>query len=331
MATSNPHDRFADAVFRDPAEAGVVFRAVLPPALVQELDFARAELQPRLFTSDELRQRRSDFLFRVPLRAGGEVFLLALLEHQSTVDPLMAARLLVYAGRALDRFLREHPEANEVPALIPVVLFHGEGGWNAATELFELYALPEDLRPVVRDYVPALRYAVDDLDSASDDELRQRDGPVLARLALIVLRHAQELRTAADPAATMRSLAAAVGDLLRQVLDRTGRTVVFRYMLELVELPAEEGEEILVQAMPEPMKEDVVTAADQLRAEGKREGEREGERRVLLRLLKKGFGPLPSWVEGRVRGASDAEVEAWTDRVLSASTLSEVFSEDASA
>jgi len=321
MTTPNPHDRFADAVFRDPAEAAVVFRAVLPSALVRELDFARAELQPRLFTSDELRQRRSDFLFRVPLRAGGEVFLLALLEHQSTVDPLMAARLLVYAGRALDRFLREHPGAREVPALIPVVLFHGEGGWTAATELFELYALPEDLRPVVRGYVPALRYAVDDLDAASDDALLQRAGPTLARLALILMRHAHELRVARDPAAVARSLPDVVGDLLRRVLDRTGRTVALRYILEVVDTPADEVERVLVQAMPEPVKEDVVTAADQLRAEGSRQ---------LLLVQLRSLGPLPPELEERVRAAPPEEIERWALRVPKAKRLDDVFGERAS-
>ena len=101
-----PHDRFAKAVFSDPEQAALVFRAVLPPELIATLDFEAAELQESLFTDDELTERRTDLLFRVPLRDGGEVYMLTLLEHQSSVDPTMAARMLVYAARAVDRILQ---------------------------------------------------------------------------------------------------------------------------------------------------------------------------------------------------------------------------------
>ncbi len=188
-----------------------------------------------------------------------EAYLLALLEHQSSVDPIMAARVLVYVGRAIDRHLREHPNARRVPAVIPVVLYHGKGRWTAATDLFDLYALPEGAEVAFRGLVPSLRFLLDDLSRIPDEELRKRPGPVLARLALIVMRHAHELRLAEDPRQAMHEIAVSVGDLLQQVLDRTGRTGVFRYMLEIVELEAKEGEEILVRALPDKIKEDVVS------------------------------------------------------------------------
>jgi hypothetical protein len=240
----------------------------------------------------------------------------------------MAARVLVYVGRAIDRHLREHPGAKRIPAVIPVVLFHGEGGWTAAADLLDLYALPDDAKLSLQGVVPSLRFLLDDLSQVPDEELRARPGPVLARLALIVMRHAQELRTSNEPSETMRSLATSVGDLLQQVLDRTGRTVVFRYMLEIVELEPKEGEEILVKALPDKVKEDVVTAADQLRAEGERRGLLEGERRILLRLLRKAFGTIPAEVEQRIASASEAELETWSERVLSAQKLEDVFAGD---
>jgi Putative transposase, YhgA-like len=327
VTSPTPHDSFAQAVFSDPAQAEVVFRAVLPPALLAHLDFSQAELRPSLFQSDELTERRSDFLFRVPL-AGQDAYLLALLEHQSKVDRLLAARILIYAGRALDRHLREHPNARAIPAVIPVVLYHGADGWSAATELFDLYALPDDAKPALRGLLPNLRFLLDDLSQVTDDELRQRPGPVLARLALIVMRHAQELRTAADPAAVTRSLAASVGDLLLQVLDRTGRTVVFRYILEIVELEPDVGEEILVQALPSQVKEDVVTAAEKLRAQGRVEGELKGMRNSLLRLLRRQLSSVSPEVEQKVANGTKAELEAWTDRVIGASSIEDVFAGD---
>jgi hypothetical protein len=317
MSTPTPHDAFAQAVFSDPEQAAVIFRTVLPEALLRRLDLAKAELQPSLFTSDELTGRRADFLFKVPLD-GEDAYLLTLLEHQSTVDGLLPARALIYAGRALDRHLRLHPHAQRVPAVIPIVLFHGEGGWTAATELFDLYALPDDLAPVLRHVVPSLGLLVDDLSATDDEHLRQRPGPVLARLALIVMRHAQALRTAPDPRTVLRALASSVGDLLQHVVERTGRTV---YMPELVELEPEEGEQVLVRALPAKVKEDVVTAAEKLRVQGRLAGKRS----LLLAQLTTKFGSVAAEIEARVEEADEGRLDEWARRVVTVDALDEVF------
>lgn len=55
------------------------------------------------------------------------------------------------------------------------------------------------------------------------------------------------------------------------------------------------------------------------------EGRQEGEARLLLRLLERRFGPLPPWVEQRVTAARSAQVEGWTDRLLDANSLDQVF------
>ena len=323
----NPHDRLAKAVFSDPAQAALVFQAVLPPALLGQLDLSAAELQDSLFTDDELKERRADLLFRVPFRDGGEVYVLTLLEHQSSVDPTMAARMLVYAGRAIDRILQRDRTPSAIPAVIPVVVYHGAEPWGAPTVLTDLYQLPGEAGAAFAGIVPTLRLLIDDLSQVADENLRQRPGPVLGRCALIVMRHAQDLLTAEDPARVLRSLAHSLRDLLQQVRDRTGRTVVFRYILEITELELAEGERILVEAMPEPVKEDVVTMADQLRAQGRQEGRLEGERRVVLRQLRKRFGSLSAEQEQLVAQANEQQLELWTDRVLSASSVDEVLAE----
>ena len=55
------------------------------------------------------------------------------------------------------------------------------------------------------------------------------------------------------------------------------------------------------------------------------EGRKEGERTVLARQLRRRFGTLPPAVRKRLAGASEAELEAWADNVLDASSLDEVF------
>ena len=61
------------------------------------------------------------------------------------------------------------------------------------------------------------------------------------------------------------------------------------------------------------------------RQQGRQEGIQQGEMSLLMRLLVRRFGALPSWAEQRLEQASLEDLERWADRVLDASTLAEVF------
>ncbi|MGE0708199.1 MAG: DUF4351 domain-containing protein [Planctomycetota bacterium] len=67
---------------------------------------------------------------------------------------------------------------------------------------------------------------------------------------------------------------------------------------------------------------------EEIRTKARQEGELEGERRLLLRQLRKRFGSLPADVEARIVAASEAELEQWAERVLSAQSLEGVFEDD---
>jgi predicted transposase YdaD len=58
---------------------------------------------------------------------------------------------------------------------------------------------------------------------------------------------------------------------------------------------------------------------------GRKEGERTGEERSLLKLLRARFGALPEAALARVRAADSAQLEAWFDRALNATTLDDVL------
>lgn len=58
---------------------------------------------------------------------------------------------------------------------------------------------------------------------------------------------------------------------------------------------------------------------------GRQEGQQEGEARLLLRLLTRRFGELPVDAVTRIQRANLPQLEAWSDRVLDARSLAEVF------
>ncbi len=66
---------------------------------------------------------------------------------------------------------------------------------------------------------------------------------------------------------------------------------------------------------------------EQGREIGLEQGISQGATSLLLRLLEHKFGPLPSDVRPRVQAASIHDVERWSERILDAGTLHDVFDE----
>lgn len=60
-------------------------------------------------------------------------------------------------------------------------------------------------------------------------------------------------------------------------------------------------------------------------AKGLETGRVEGQRDVLVRLLTLRFGELPESVRERVAKATAEDLSAWTDRVLTARAVGEIF------
>ena len=59
--------------------------------------------------------------------------------------------------------------------------------------------------------------------------------------------------------------------------------------------------------------------------QGLEQGLERGKREVLLRLVRRRFGELPEWVTTRLEAGSAAELDQWTERILVARDLDEMF------
>ena len=62
-------------------------------------------------------------------------------------------------------------------------------------------------------------------------------------------------------------------------------------------------------------------------AEGHTEGIQAGEKRMLLRLLERRFGKVPKTYQTRITAADADTLLLWSERVLFAQRLADVFSE----
>nr|MDT0662443.1 Rpn family recombination-promoting nuclease/putative transposase [Micromonospora sp. DSM 115978] len=321
---SNPHDAVFRRVLGESANAASHLRAVLPEAVIDRLDLSQLARVSGSFVDDTLRWRHSDLLFTAPLQ-GREALIYVVVEHQSSEDPLMPLRMLRYVIRVWDRYLGEHPEATRLPAVIPIVVHHNRRPWTGSTQVLDLLDLDPEVTGALLEYLPRLRFVLDDLSRVNEQALRARPVTPPVRMTLLLLKIASGNPNLAD------DLQRWTGDL-RAVLDQPGGidqfTSLLRYIQLVGETPAEDLHK-LVETLGPVAEEAYVTTAEMLRAEGAARGRAEGEARgraeALTQLLTLRFGPLPQATRGAVHAASIEQLEAWTARVLTADTLDHVL------
>ena len=72
-------------------------------------------------------------------------------------------------------------------------------------------------------------------------------------------------------------------------------------------------------------KEEIMGLMQKERDEGRQEGRQEGAASTLRRLLSLKFQKVPVWAEELLKDASQEDLDCWTDRVLVADAIEEVF------
>ena len=129
--------------------------------LAHHLDFATLERLPASFVTEHLGQRHADSLWKMQTVERRWLYLLVLLEFQSTVDSRMALRMLDYTIRVLQGLVRDELDPDgRFPPILPLVIYNGHGLWNAPTEVRDHFA-PAPLELV--GYLPSHRYLLLDL------------------------------------------------------------------------------------------------------------------------------------------------------------------------
>ncbi len=310
---------------------------------VAELDFTTLEKYPTVFVGDQLQERRDDVIWRV--RWGPEwLYIYILLEFQSQISPYMAVRFLGYLGLLYQDLIdgKQVAAGERLPPVLPVVLYNGQRPWTAAVEVADLIAPG----PVgLERYRPRLRYLLIEELAYADADLAAMRNLAAALFRLENSRDPEQIREVLTALAAWLN-APEQADLrhafviwLKQVffqarlpgvpLPELNDLEEMRAMLaeRLVEWTRDWKQQGLQEGLQEGLQKGLQEGLQEGLQKGLQEGLQKGEIKVLRRLLQRRFGELPPWVEPRLTGASVAELDRWTDRVLDAATLEAVFAE----
>jgi predicted transposase/invertase (TIGR01784 family) len=314
------HDHGYKRLFSHPEMVADLLRDFVHEDWVRDLDFSTLEMVPGSYVTRELRRRESDVVWRV--RRGEEpwLYIYLLVEFQSTVDPFMALRMMVYLGLLYQDLVkrREITASGRLPPVLPLVLYNGQALWNAAQEVSELIeVIPGGLER----YRPQLRYCLLDEMRVADSELES-----LRNVAAALFR----LEKSRGPEDVQRIVSALL-EWLREPEMAELRRSFASYLLEVLlpeRVPGIAIPQVVdLQEVKSMLAERVTDWTRQWKQEGLEEGREEGRqqerhetlkqaRGILLRDLERRFGPLPEPVRRRIDAI--ASVEELTEFVLRA-------------
>ena len=257
-----------------------------------------------------------------------------LFSNEAAVLDLPAAKTAGKAsvfGRFWDRFLEENPTAKNLPAVVPIVFYHGHKAWDAPTDVRELIDAPLEATDTC---LPRLQFILDDLSRATDAELEARALDVFAEL---VLRALARIRESPDAWEEVERWLPLLKRLVQADSGIEALIALFEYANAVADYEPRAVESLVKQLGSAAEEAIMTTAADRWeqqglekglkrgRVEGRNEGRIEGRAETLLKQLRLKFSELSPEIEEKVEKGSEEDFELWTKRVLFADTLNEVF------
>lgn len=312
MSDDTPHDDH-DSPWKEALENRFPdFLALLFPAIHAQVDWSRG----REFLDKELQQvvqdaalgrRYADKLVKVWACDGQETWVLIHVEVQGEAEQGFAERMYVYHYRLFDRY--------RVDVVSLGVLADATPGFRPSGYRRSRWGCALDFRfPVAKLLDWQARWA----------ELEACENP----FALVVMAQLRSKmsRDAEDRRAWKLRL---VRSLYERGYTREVILELFRVIDWMIRLPETLEKEFLetVYAFEEEKKMPYVTSAERFGIEkGLQQGMQQGEAAVLLRLLERKYGPESAAACRRRLEQADAEtLLRWSERILTAETIDEVF------
>ncbi len=341
------HDSSYRLLFSHPRMVEDLIHGFFPEPWVDEIDFRTLEKMGEGYVSDRLEARWEDVVWKVSWR-GQELHLCLLIEFQSTIDPYMAVRWMVYLGLFYEDLIRrlkdkdasssellvpppaatspeeDSPRYPLLPPVIPIMVYNGKPEWWPPPELGKLILPPP---PGLEAFVPQVRFFALDEGRVPEDRLRALGKNLVASLI--------RLETSATP----EELAAELGPLddwlvphpeLRRGFVAWLRAALVRKGIFGIEVPVEvddlgELRAMLTENMLEWGEKQKQQGWDEGWGEGQAEGRVAGEAAVVMRLAERKFGRLDAGTRRRIETADADEILRWADRILTARRLPDIF------
>ncbi len=263
----------------------------------------------------ELGTRFVERLVRVQVLNGGESWIFIHVEVQGTKQAEFAKRMFVYNYRIFDRY--------EKPLASLAVVADEHKQWKPSSYGFAVLGCRHTLEfPVAKltDYEDKL------------DELLVSENA----FGLITAAHILTQQTRKQHQERYKAKLRLIRILYQRHWDKQRVIDLFSVLDWLMQLPEWLNNQIWqeLETIEENKKVQYITSVERIgiakgmatgMAKGVEKGRVEGQSRLLRRQLERRFGVLPSWATEQLANASEQQLEAWGEAILTAPTLEAVF------
>ncbi len=325
-----PHDRSQRLLFHHRRPVRDLVRGFVKEPWVRDLDFRTLKRLPSDYLSGmmpgEYEERVGDILWRIGWRRhrvqateAQDVYVLVLIELQSTCEEDMALRVLTYVLLFYQRLRKNRPlgKGDRLPAVLPVILYNGDVPWSAPLDVFDLIDLvPASFAP----HIPSMRCVLVDEKRCRPEGLEALHENVMAAICRV-----EQARGAPSLGSVIRDLIEWLGgpknrELCRDMLAWLAKVVV---PLRCPEADVPELRDL--RDLLSYVETDMPNWIEEAEARGEARGRQVGQAELVLRLIEHRFSPVSEDVEARILAADVDHLVLWTDRILTAESLADVF------
>jgi len=133
------HDSDYKLLFSHPEMVRDLILGFVPGDWQSLIDFSTLERIDASFVSDEDKAQHDDMIWRAELTNEPRTTLYIYLLFQSKPDRWIASRLLLYIGLFYQDLVRQNPDLEYLPPVLPIVLYNGKERWQVATQFSALF------------------------------------------------------------------------------------------------------------------------------------------------------------------------------------------------
>jgi hypothetical protein len=325
-------DHLLRRAFADPALVPLWLRFLLRDhPLCARIAWSTLQVAPGASVDPKLRRHEADLVLKAQLKESLREVVFVI---EFSLGRKRAAwrQLVRYCAQEIEKAQRKEP-GMPVPLVVPVLVHAGRRPFEG---LLAVTAQPID-GAAGRDQAGfSFAIALDDFAARTEDEIKAMPVPLALKLAALFAKFVKG-RTPDEVEAALLRWNGMLREACGGASDPEAAQVYATYVLETTQMPQERFERVLNEILGPDGDGPMKTTADLLREEGRAEGEARGEARgqtrgrtegrteVLLTLLRRRFGELPSPLVVRLASSTIAQLDAIALRILDAKSLDEVF------
>lgn len=333
MSVYHPHDRTFRNAMKDIQVAREFFQNYLPENIRSIVDLNKLIVKDNTYIDPKLRECRSDILYQTVID-NNPGFLYLLIEHFSSAKVLTPFSLLQYQVGIWSDFIKEQPDdVEKLPLIIPMVFYNGTRPYDKPRNLRQIIAGP----PELIDQILFNDFHLIDTNLIEDETLRNQ---LWSGILTFTFKHVRDrniknaFREFCKKALFLfenhgeRSVP--LVELLLQYQSIVGRWDNPEEMLEIADMSFINSKRkgnvmsTLAEYLGEIGREKGVQ-------QGIQQGRQLGESELLLRLLNRKFGIIPTHYRKKIEQADANTLLIWGERILEAQNIEDIFVELVSA